>query len=207
MYNQQYPQGVYPQEPVYGQQPYGQPPPQYGYAQQQPYYPQTNYQPPPPPPTIHTSSTSEKFSKNSQYKDVWAAILFVLDIVAFVVVAVIGINNLSQKSSGSSGNFRVSTSDITGISVGSIVVAFVLSAIYFWMMEQYTVALIYISFGVSILIMLAFAVLGFFGGNAIGGIIALLFVGLYIWAFLSWRSRIVRLFSFYFLAICSHPSS
>jgi hypothetical protein len=196
MYNQKFPQGPYAQQPAYGQPAYGQPPPQYGYGQQQPYYPQTNYQTPfpqqpPPPPTIHTTSTPEKFSKNSQYKDVWAAILFILDIIAFLVVAVIGISNLASKSGSASGNFRVSSSDIAGISVGSVIVGFVLSAIYFWMMEHYTVALIYISFAISILLMLAYAAIGFISGNIVVGILGLVFLGLYIWVFLSWRSRIV----------------
>ena len=157
MYSNQPQSGPYANSQVYPE--YGQQPPQYGYAQQPQYgqptqqqysqYPpqpqQPYYQPPPPvPPPIQSSS--EKFSTNRKYKDVWAAILFVVFLLGFLACVAVGFLALKtevlDKPQQPSNEPKTSLdslkpADFGILFGGSAVFGAVLSLVYFIMLQKY----------------------------------------------------------------------
>ncbi|KAJ3035236.1 putative choline transporter, neither null mutation nor overexpression affects choline transport [Rhizophlyctis rosea] len=189
-----YGQPQYGQQAPYGQPQYGQPqPPQYGQPEPQ-YAPQPQYGAP-----VQVSSDN-KFPKSSPWKDVWAAILYILTLAGFIVCAYFGIKTLPQTqnnqptSSPSNPNntagFKVpQTKDIIGILFASVGTGFVLSLIYFLAMQRFAGTLIKVTFILSILLNIA-AALFFFATRQYGaGIIWIIFAVLYAFCYWSWRSR------------------
>ncbi|KAJ3326197.1 putative choline transporter, neither null mutation nor overexpression affects choline transport [Boothiomyces sp. JEL0866] len=214
-YGQQQPYGQqpYPQQP-YGQQPYGQPP--YG-------TPPPNTNPPPPQPYVYQSTEplnnnssieppkKEERFKSSQYKDVWAVGLWILCLIGFAGINYLKShtasstdtpsNNTPTKRDGtttsSDPQFSVSTDNFIGILVTSVGVGFVVSLIYFFMMQRFSFinfrfagTLIKITLIMAIVMNFAIAALFFILGQFVVGIIMLVLAALTAWAYWSWRFRI-----------------
>jgi Plasma-membrane choline transporter len=213
-YNQQYnnQQGQYQQQ-QYGQQQYGQQ--QYGQQQyvQQQYteQPAPNYQQQPPVVynqqpaqynnTGNTASIAaltpkkeDRFKPTSQYKDIWAALLYFACLIGFTVLSYYGINALSKQSSSKSTSTLPTSSipagHIGGLLATSVVVGLILCVVYFMCMQRFAGKMIKISMVLTVLVNLAFAVFILFLRQFIFGIILLALAALWAWVFYSWRSRI-----------------
>ncbi|KND04289.1 uncharacterized protein SPPG_00024 [Spizellomyces punctatus DAOM BR117] len=195
-YSQQ-PQPAYGQPP---QAPYGQAP----YAQPAPYttpYNAPSYPPPAnPPPPQSVGNSGEKFNKEPKYKDLWATVLFLLTLLGFAATAVIGIKNIhlssgnspeNQPNNGSNNNFVVPPpKDIAGILISVVGGGFLISAVYFLLMQKFAGKLIKVSMVLTILVMVALGAYYIVAGSTAGGIIVFLIAGLYAFFLWSWRSRI-----------------
>ncbi|KAJ3123852.1 putative choline transporter, neither null mutation nor overexpression affects choline transport [Nowakowskiella sp. JEL0407] len=166
------------------QQPYGFPAPNpyQSYAPQGSYAPVPSY-PPPPPNTLQTSS-GEKFSKNSKFKDVWATILFLIHLGGFGVGAYLGLIELLYQ-------IRDPKSSTLGITLGSSVgAAAVFSLIYYFWMQRFTGKMIHVTFILAVLIFAGFAVYMIYIRNYIGGILTGIFALIYAFMYFGMRSRI-----------------
>jgi len=184
------PQGAPYGQPYYPQQaapsPYAQPY-QEQYAQQpysqQQYPQQPQYPPPGPAPYYNPQQTSseEKFSSNTKYKDLWATILFILHLGGFAVCAYFGISNLHFSQSNNSSNNAVLPpgKHIAGIVLACVGTGFVLSFLYFIAMQRFAGKLIKATFIFSIILLVAFAAFYFYLRQLVGGIITLVLALLY----------------------------
>ncbi|KAI9005314.1 plasma-membrane choline transporter-domain-containing protein [Gaertneriomyces semiglobifer] len=204
---QPYAQPYAPQQPYaqpYAQQPYAQgyPPPHQQQQQSYAIHPSfaSNAQPPShPPPPMQGGSSSDKINKEPKYKDLWAAILFGVCFAGFVVCAYFGIRDLkfadANEGSGDApkkdGEFVVPPAkDIGGIMGATIGAGFVLSALYFVLMQKFAGKLIKVSLVFQIAVLIALAVYYFYIGATVAGIIWVVFAGLLAFFFWSWRDRI-----------------
>ncbi|KAJ3291793.1 putative choline transporter, neither null mutation nor overexpression affects choline transport [Borealophlyctis nickersoniae] len=191
------------QQPYYGgqQQQYYAQPQQAGYGQQpQPTYSTQDYPPPPAPPT---DSADGKFPKQSKYKDLWAAIFFLVTLAGFIVTAYFGIKSINLSSGNTNGSnpnngsgnngggFTVPPpKDIGGILATSVGAGFVLSFVYFMMMQRFAGTLIKVTFILSILMTFGLAIAFFALRQYAAAILWLIFALLYTWCYFGWRSRI-----------------
>ncbi|KAF9092790.1 putative choline transporter, neither null mutation nor overexpression affects choline transport [Mortierella sp. AD031] len=206
----------YPPQPQ--QQPYygAQSQPQYVPLQQQPQWglqptppqQQQNYYEPQgqpmgnpslPPPTYNGSINPDsglptKFNPKPKYDDLWAAILFAVQLVGFVVLSYFAITNaLKGRDTGTGrGASTISLFSIGGlitlcISVG---VGAVFSVIYFFMTIAFPTFLIKATLLLSILLYLAVAAYYLYLRVWIIGGIALVFGILYALMWFAWKSRI-----------------
>ncbi|KAJ3126676.1 putative choline transporter, neither null mutation nor overexpression affects choline transport [Nowakowskiella sp. JEL0407] len=193
--------------PIYtqSQQPYGSQPPPNPYQTQAPQPPETLYPPPPPPPTFQ-ESTSGKFSKSAQFKDIWASMFFFVHLCVYSIAVYFGLlellaqirnptsflnrpaetNGNSVSEIPSSGLAR--TLAITlGSSVGA---AAVFSLIYFLCIQRFTGKMIHVTFIIAILIFALFAAYTIYVQKFAGGIIVGFFVLIYALMYYGLRSRI-----------------
>jgi len=147
------------QQPSYGgghhnphPQYYPPPPTEPKYNQKNNYqYPPPSYPPPSVPPPSFTQSqsmgggvgnintntgTNDKFNPRPKYRDLWAAILFLLHFAAFIAISVISLRNYAviQRSGVQNVTLNWSTIWILLVCVG---VGFVLSIIYLALAESY----------------------------------------------------------------------
>lgn len=186
-YGQQpYAQAPYGQQP-YGQQPYGQQPQQY--AQPQPYaqYPPQQYAPqqyPPQPsnqkPPMQNQNQSydtlipkkEDRFKTSEYKDLWATILWVVFLIGFAGISYFSFKNadFAANSTSSSGNgttknagtFKIESSDIGFVVAATAICGFVLSLLYFFAMQKFAGTLIKVTMVIAIVLNFVFAAIFFY---------------------------------------------
>ncbi|KAI8906684.1 plasma-membrane choline transporter-domain-containing protein, partial [Gorgonomyces haynaldii] len=202
----QYGQPQYQQQPYqqqygqpYQQQPYGQPQPQYQqqpytqpYGQQQQFTEAPSYQQPPPQNYEQLVPKKEERFKQGQYKDVWAAILFVLVTLGFAGVSYLGLNALKNLRVGNGNNtgINIKPADIAGVLVTAVVVGLIATTLYFIAMMRFAGKLIITTMVLSVLMNLAFALLMLFYGGFIPGIVLLVLTAIYAWAMWSWRHRI-----------------
>lgn len=156
--------------------PQGYPPPQQSYYSEQP----PSYPPP--------QNNSEKYVKNSPFRDVWAAILYLASLIIFAVLSYFSLRNLHIESSGSDENLTSSNSIV--LLTVSAVVGFILSIIYLFMMKLFGGTLIVISFWFSVLVLAGLGAYFIFTGVLFAGIISLIFAGIYGFLWFSWRKRI-----------------
>ncbi|KAK9721189.1 putative choline transporter, neither null mutation nor overexpression affects choline transport [Basidiobolus ranarum] len=206
---------------AYGHNPYPPPEQQYTpSAQPQYYYPppqqvRTNsysqtgqYQhpspPPPPRPPTHDSSnyhqddsghkpsTGEKFSPQSGFQDVWAAILYWLHLAAFLGISAVSLRSITQTTQNINGSYNqeMFTWDNSMLLLGVCAIGFVLSLIYIILMQKVPGALIKISFFVSVLIYFAtaayYATVRQYFLTAVFAIFGVLYLLAWFW----WKSRI-----------------
>ncbi|CAO3616314.1 unnamed protein product [Mucor fragilis] len=205
-YAQQYP------PPPQTQQQYPPPPQQYasppqGYSQPPQYYP-------PPPQQAHQQqqqynqntgyaelgeqplNANDKIRPSSGFKDVWATILWLCNMAAFIALSVIGLRSYSQNKGSYGGTapqtgggitFDTDTVKVFGFSV---IVGFGLSFIYLLVANIIPGPLIVITFVGSILVYLGVTIYYFYMHYYSAAIIFLIFTLLYAFCFYLWRDRI-----------------
>ncbi|TPX40919.1 hypothetical protein SeLEV6574_g06349 [Synchytrium endobioticum] len=176
------------------------PPPLHQQQQQQPYIPPPqNYAipsyPPPPAPPVQSSS-DQKFQKHGP-KDLWAAILFLVNLAAFLVAAYFGISHLrlTSPNSPAPATPNPGTVSLTSQQVGTLIAisvgtGFLFTSVYFLAMIKFAGELIHISFWFSIIVNFAMAAYLLYLRQYLIGIIWVLFAFLWAWMYWSWRSRI-----------------
>ncbi|KAI9296904.1 DUF580-domain-containing protein, partial [Neoconidiobolus thromboides FSU 785] len=130
--------------------------------------------------------TDNKFEGKKSFNDVWAAILFIVHLAAFVVLSVFMIRAINFRSFRNSndgfGNYN------TFIGLGSAgVVSGVLGLLYVFLMQ---LILIIISFWFSALLYLAIGAYYIYLRVYVVGVIMMVFAVIYAFLWFSWRSRI-----------------
>ncbi|KAI8997374.1 plasma-membrane choline transporter-domain-containing protein [Pilobolus umbonatus] len=194
-----------PQQQTYTpqQQPYA-PPPQQPYASQQPYG--QSY--PPPPPNYGANPThgeyqnyspeaGEKIRPASGWNDLWAAILWLLNLGAFIGLAVVALQTYSSNQMSYNGvqsqnaypgiTFDTSTFKIFGFSA---IVGFGISVLYLMLANMFPKQLIYTTFIGSIIVYFGVTIYYFVRHYYSAAIVFLIFSCLYALCFFWWRSRI-----------------
>ncbi|KAG2181360.1 hypothetical protein INT43_008943 [Umbelopsis isabellina] len=185
------------------QQPYGSGPPSYNYNNNQNYDPEAasygNYgQPPPPQQQQQMNMSGEgKVEPSSGFKDVWATILWLLNMGAFIGLSVIGLRayNSNHTSYGgvpsqspSSGiTFDTSTFIILGLAV---VIGFGCSVLYFLFANKFPRLLIKVTFILSILFYFGVTFYYFAVHYYSAAIVFLIFSVIYAFMWFAWKSRI-----------------
>lgn len=146
----------------------------------------------------------ERFQPTRGVPDMWATILYLLNMIAFVVVAANNIpvavrtwrDNANGTSGGGSGGVQMSPiTREAWVKVGysaavATGVAIVLCMLTTVIMRKFAKGFITFALYLSIALNFAAAALLFATGSIIGGIVFLVVAALYMWCALSWRSRI-----------------
>ncbi|RYP15955.1 hypothetical protein DL765_005395 [Monosporascus sp. GIB2] len=189
------------QQPQYGQPPYGQPP--YG----QPQYGQPQYgQPPPPPPNQdygNHNGYGEKTDFDQAFKiegpkwnDLWAGILFLIVFLGFVAVSGISLQGYAATRNHNGGGIYDGARSV-GLNTNTIImfmfvlcVATVLSYCYVLLARTFPKQFIWVTGILNIVFGLVTAIYMLYQRSYAAGIIFLVFVGLLIFAFISWIPRI-----------------
>ncbi|CAO3677145.1 unnamed protein product [Rhizopus stolonifer] len=189
------------------------PPPQQGYSppptMNQQRYPspptmnqQQGYQPPPPnynatQQQYHTEEPGKGVQPSSGWNDVWATVLWLINLGAFIALAVIAIrtyrntgtsyNGVQSQEAYSGLTFDTSTFKIFGLSA---IVGFGLSFLYLIIANMFPKPLIIITFIGSIIVYFAVTIYYFVRHYYSAAIVFLIFSCLYVACFFWWRSRI-----------------
>ncbi|KAF9199065.1 putative choline transporter, neither null mutation nor overexpression affects choline transport, partial [Haplosporangium sp. Z 27] len=164
--------------------------PQHG---QQHFQPQGQPQPGAMPPSYDGSVNPDtglpaKFNPKPKYNDIWAFILFLIQLAGFVVLSYFAITTVKNNNSGPLlGFFSVSGLITLCISIG---VGAIFSIAYFLLTQAFPRQVIKTTFALSILAYLAAALYYLYLRIWVAGIIALIFGILYATMWFSWRSRI-----------------
>ncbi|TPX61697.1 hypothetical protein PhCBS80983_g00930 [Powellomyces hirtus] len=196
-YGQQ--QQQYNQYNQYQQNPQQYQPQPYAAPYNAPNYQQQNYPPPQAPPPQQGSG--EKFAKTSKYKDLWAAIVFLLTMAAFAVCVVRGLTSLkfaknntgvTNPENNNAGNEFVvpPPADLGGILAASVGTGFVLSVLYFVAMQKFAGKLIKVSMVLNVLVLAALAAYYAYQRQFAATIIMVLILGITAFFLWSCRSRI-----------------
>lgn len=198
-YSQQH---AYPPPPS---QSYATGPPQYysnpnsqAYDPEAAMYGQYGVPPAAPPNQVGPMSGGDaKVQPSSGYKDVWATLLWLLNMGAFIGLSVIGLRayNRNRSSYGgvpsstpSSGiTFDTTTFIILGL---AIVIGFGLSVIYFLFANKFPRILIKTTFFLSILFYFGVTFYYFATGYYSAAIVFLIFSCIYAFMWFAWKSRI-----------------
>ena len=131
-YGQQYGQPVYSQQP----QPYQQQQGQVPYGKVEPHAALQGHSANHSDHTFIAPKKEDRF-KTSGYKDLWALLLWIVSLVGFGVVAGISIKDLRvDLNGGSSATPVVAPADIGYLVAGTAVFGFILSTIYFYLMQK-----------------------------------------------------------------------
>ncbi|KAJ3326198.1 putative choline transporter, neither null mutation nor overexpression affects choline transport [Boothiomyces sp. JEL0866] len=191
------------QQQQYGQSPYGQPQQyqQNGYGAQPQYYSQPQpqvYQQAPPNYQNQNNIQPKKEDrfKSTQYKDGWAIALWFICINHLRTSATTdntttnNQSNVNDNTSGATNQVSIPTGEIIGVLVTSAVVGFLLSVIYFFLMQRFAGTLIKVTLIIAIVVNFAIAALFFIVGQLIAGVFMLIIACLVAWAYWSWRFRI-----------------
>ncbi|KAF9439260.1 putative choline transporter, neither null mutation nor overexpression affects choline transport [Entomortierella beljakovae] len=149
-----------------------------------------------PPPTYDGSINPDtglpaKFNPKPKYNDLWALILFLVQLAGFIVLSYFSItfvkdNNTTQKGS-LQGLFSISGLITLCIAIG---VGAVFSVIYFLLTQAFPKLIIKVTFALSILFYLAVGAYYVYRRMWVAGIIFLIFGALYAFMWFSWKSRI-----------------
>ncbi|ORZ03277.1 plasma-membrane choline transporter-domain-containing protein [Syncephalastrum racemosum] len=183
-------QQSYPPPPQ--QQPYPQPPPDYNqyannpnYAEQQPNYPY--------------GSSDEKIRPANGWKDIWATILWLLNLGAFIGVSVVCLRTFSSNQGMTSGGGTTSATQYSGMVFDTsafkifglaAVVGFGLSFLYLLLINAFPRFMIIATFIGSIIVYFGVTIYYFTQHYYSAAIVFLIFSCLYLLAFWWWRSRI-----------------
>ncbi|KAI7876601.1 DUF580-domain-containing protein [Lichtheimia hyalospora FSU 10163] len=199
------PQGQYPNYPP--------PPPPQGYPPQQGYPPPPqapnygynnnapSYDQPPPPPNngYYAGEAQEKAIRpSSGWKDIWAAILWILNFGAFIGVSVLALRTYHGNQGHTAGGIPSSTqysgivfdTDTMKIFGYSAIVGFGLSFLYLMLINAIPRLMILITFIGSIIVYFGVTIYYFTQHYYSAAIVFLIFSVLYLFAFWWWRSRI-----------------
>ncbi|KAG9323267.1 hypothetical protein KVV02_000161 [Mortierella alpina] len=202
---QQYPP---PQQPPF---PYGaQPQPQYQPLQQQQQWglqpnphpqqqqhfapqgqPMTGVMPPSYDGTINPDTgLPTKFNPKPKYNDLWALLLFLVQLAAFVVLSYFAIVQVKDGRSGgtrSSGLF--STAGLITLFI-SIAIGAIFSVLYFFLTQAFPRMVIKVTFALSIILYFAVAAYYLYRRFFLVGVISMIFAVLYAMMWFWWKSRI-----------------
>lgn len=173
----------------YGQQPqpYGQQPPSYGAP------------PPPPSQTVNQQpyTSGEKIKPSKGWNDIWATILWLCNLGAFIALAVIALMTYSNHEGSYNGvqsenaypglTFDTSTLKIFGFSA---IVGFGISLLYLILANLFPKPLIIVTFIGSILVYFGVTIYYFVKHYYSAAIVFLIFSCLYVACFFWWKSRI-----------------
>ncbi|KAJ3215755.1 putative choline transporter, neither null mutation nor overexpression affects choline transport [Clydaea vesicula] len=161
----------------YGEKTYGQNHQGYGQQQQFQSYGGANQQFPPPGSSDPlTTSSGEKFVAEPKYKDIW-------------VKAVTELSNTGP-SGTKTFKLNLSTAHLINLIIIAIGGGFVLSLIYFVLMQKFAGTMIKIQSVLFVLSMFGFAAFNLYLGSYVGGGIVFFIALLLAWLFWSWRHRI-----------------
>lgn len=147
----------------------------------------------PPPYTFE-----EKFAiPNPKYKDLWAAIVFVLDFFGLIVVSGISLNayRVTERTNGRGiydnrrNDFSLSTNSII-LFTFVLVVALVVSGFYFMLVRMFTKKIIWITGIANVLLGFGTAVYYFYRRYYSAAVVFFIFAIFYAICFWSWRKRI-----------------
>ena len=151
-----------------------------------------------------TTATAEKFNKTPAFNDIWAALLFIANLIAFLGVGAFYMNKYFRSTTARLGDliffdgYTVSFSEgkVAGM-FGIAVVAGGLGAIiYFWLMQKFTAKMIVLSFWLNVALLFAAGIFALLRGGFIIGIIQIGLGVIFVFLWFSWRKRFV-----YFLFI------
>lgn len=142
----------------------------------------------------------QKFNPKPRYQDLWATILFVLHLAAFIALAALSIpkgvqknenNRDGERSDPSSDPLKRHQNNAIIVMVLSIVTALVLSFIYLLLVQRFAKIMIKVTLGLSVLFHIAVAVYFIVVLKSyIVGALSLLFALIYAFCAWSWRHRI-----------------
>ncbi|KAI8369154.1 plasma-membrane choline transporter-domain-containing protein [Choanephora cucurbitarum] len=201
-------QNYYPPPPTNSQQNYYPPPPTNNYNQPQNYANHSNleYGQTPPPnyggsSQPHDQSSygqpAEKSNLPSGWNDIWAAILWICNLGAFIGLAVVALRTYSSHKGSYGGvqsqnaypglTFDTDTIKIFGF---SSIIGFGISFLYLIVANMFPRPLIYITFIGSIIVYFGVTIYYFIAHYYSAAIVFLIFSVLYVFCFFSWRSRI-----------------
>ncbi|KAI7857161.1 plasma-membrane choline transporter-domain-containing protein [Circinella umbellata] len=181
---------------------YYPPPPQaQGYSNTPPTYNYNNYATPPPPPDqqpyYHGEQVEKAVRPSSGWKDIWATILWLLNLGAFIGVSVLALRTYHQNSSsfGSVNSSTQYSGTVFGTGAFQIfglaaVVGFGLSFLYLLLANAFPRIMIIVTFIGSIIVYFGVTIYYFTQHYYSAAIVFLIFSCLYLLAFWWWRSRI-----------------
>ncbi|KAG0043382.1 putative choline transporter, neither null mutation nor overexpression affects choline transport [Gryganskiella cystojenkinii] len=137
------------------------------------------------------SGLPSKFNPKPKYNDLWALVLWLLQLAAFVVLSYFAISQVRNDNTATIGPTLgiFSSSGLISLCI-SIGVGAVVSVLYFILIQAFPRQIIKITFLVSIVVYLAVAVYYLYRRLWIPGIIGLVFGVLYASMWWFWRDRI-----------------
>ncbi|CAO3564408.1 unnamed protein product [Mortierella alpina] len=189
--------GAQPQpqyQPLQQQQQWGlQPPPQP--HQQQHFAPQgqpiTGVMPPSYDGTINPDTgLPTKFNPKPKYNDLWALVLFLVQLAGFVVLSYFAIVQVKDSSSGRTSNAGLFTTGGLITLFISIAVGAIFSVAYFFLTQAFPRMVIKVTFAISIVLYFAVAAYYLYRRFFLVGIISMVFAVLYAMMWFWWKSRI-----------------
>ncbi|KAH8804945.1 putative DUF580 domain protein Pns1 [Xylogone sp. PMI_703] len=134
--------------------------------------------------------------EGSRYKDIWAALLFLLVFAGFIAVSGLGLYGYSATKGQQGGGIYGDASRV-GLNTNTIIlfafvlcVAFVTSLAYFWIIRTFTKQVIYITGILQIVFGIGTAIVYFARHYYSAAIVFLIFTVFYIICFISWIPRI-----------------
>ncbi|KAI8971865.1 plasma-membrane choline transporter-domain-containing protein [Mycotypha africana] len=143
----------------------------------------------------HPINANDKIRPSSGFKDIWATILWICNMVAFIALSVVGLRSFSLNK-GSYGGMPAQhggitlDSDTVKIFGYSAIIAFGFSFLYLILANIFPGPLITITFIGSIIVYLGVTIYYFYMHYYSAAIIFLIFTLLYAFCFWSWRDRI-----------------
>ncbi|CAG8601845.1 7370_t:CDS:2 [Paraglomus brasilianum] len=192
--------GYYPPPP---QQPYYPPPPPQQYYPPRP--PMGVYSPVPNAESAHyhppsyeqgrvQNTVAEKWNPRPKFQDAWAAILFLIHFIGFIIISYFGLKSLSDSKTLSglgnkTDNFPLTSKSIIMLVVTAIL-GFFLSMIYMLCMRKFPKPLIIITLWLSVATFFVVAIAYGFFKQYVLAVISGIFAIIYLICAISWRDRI-----------------
>ncbi|KAI7900568.1 plasma-membrane choline transporter-domain-containing protein [Cokeromyces recurvatus] len=155
------------------------PPPQYYPSQPANYNPTTGYA------ELGEYPVNDKIRPSSGFKDIWAALLWLCNMIAFIAISVIVLRSFRQDNTTTTLN-----TDTVKIFGYSAIIGFGLSFLYLMIANIIPGPLIIITLVASILVYIAATAYYFYMHYYSAAIIFLIFTVLYLFCFWSWKDRI-----------------
>ncbi|KAJ2483784.1 putative choline transporter, neither null mutation nor overexpression affects choline transport [Coemansia sp. RSA 2131] len=185
-------QQAYPQNGGFYGSDYNQAPPQQSYEP-----PSTQY--PPPPPQDYGSNGGDfkgakHYNREPKFRDLWAALLFLLQFALFVVIAALFIKSLPSTAFKHSNN-KHSTKDFFSLPtmimwLCVLLVSIVFSIVYLGLMQMFAGKMLVISFWFAVVSMIGTGIYYLAAKIWFAGGIMLIFGIFYALMWFSWRHRI-----------------
>eukprot|EP00835_Amoeboradix_gromovi_P003358 NODE_218_length_14160_cov_0.274874.p5 type:complete len:335 gc:universal NODE_218_length_14160_cov_0.274874:1889-885(-) len=144
------------------------------------------------------NSIIENQGQAPKAQDLWAAVVFLLNSAAFVVLSIFTLTSANWKllesdNDPKSGDINIGN-PFTGAGIASLIVSFVVSFlltfIYLKLMQNHPEALVKYSFWFYFIFTGIITIFMFASGNFVFGVISLIFLGLMVWMWFGIRSQI-----------------
>ncbi|KAI8322667.1 DUF580-domain-containing protein [Martensiomyces pterosporus] len=154
------------------------------------------YQPPPAPQQQYNGDYkgAEKYNRTPKFRDLWAAIAFLLQFALFVVLAVLFIKSLPSSAFKNTGqlshtkNFYSWPTMVMWLCV--LLVSIVVSVLYMLLLQAFAGKMLVISFWFSVIVTIGTGIYYLAARIWFAGAIMLIFGIFYALMWFSWRSRI-----------------